>query len=195
MRNLIIGLMALALAACSTVQTEFDYNPEVDFSQYKTYAWVEVTEEDAEEGADTYHMDGLTDERIRRSVDANMAARGFTKASPEEADLLVNYLTKLEKKVNIDTFHNNYGYHPFYDPYWGYYGGYAGPSRSTTRVREYQKGTLIIDLIDNKEDKLVWRGALADTVRQQESPEQREAGINSAVLEILQNYPPQSGAQ
>ncbi|GLS83643.1 DUF4136 domain-containing protein [Paraferrimonas haliotis] len=187
MRKLVVAAFALVLAACSTVTTEFDYNPEVDFSQYKTYAWVDNSSED--EQADAYHMEGLTDQRIRRAVDEQLSAKGFTKVAVEDADLMVNYLTKLEKKVNVDTFHSNYGYHPFYDPFWGYHGG---PSRTETRVREYQQGTLILDLIDNESDKLVWRGALADTVKQKSTPAERETAINEAVTKILQSYPPEA---
>ena len=48
---------------------------------------------------------------------------------------------------------------------WGYYGyGSVGPVSTTTRVTEYEKGTLVVDIWDAKTKELVWRGAVTKTV-------------------------------
>lgn len=40
MKNIIVGLAVLALSACSSLKSGWDYDPSVSFTQYKTYAWV-----------------------------------------------------------------------------------------------------------------------------------------------------------
>jgi hypothetical protein len=47
---------------------------------------------------------------------------------------------------------------------WGYYGMAAGPVSSTTRVVEYTRGTLVVDIWDAKSKELVWRGTVSDTL-------------------------------
>ena len=60
-----------------------------------------------------------------------------------------------------------------------------------TTVREYEVGTLIIDLVDNKTDKLVWRGSVADTIREKNTPQERVDAINNAISQVMLAYPPQ----
>ncbi|MCT7942933.1 DUF4136 domain-containing protein [Shewanella holmiensis] len=182
MKKLFLAAAVLALSACSTLKTNTDFDPAVSFNQFKTFAWVEAKTTD--EG---YHLDGLLDQRVRDAVDNQMAAKGLTKASVEEADLLVNYLTKVDKKINVDTFNNNFGYNPYYGPGWGW----GGSMQTQTTVREYEVGTLIIDLVDNKTDKLVWRGSVADTIRDHNTPQERVEIINNAIGQVMSAFPPQ----
>lgn len=46
----------------------------------------------------------------------------------------------------------------------GYYGMGSGMGTSTSRVVTYDKGTLVIDIWDANEKKLVWRGSSTETV-------------------------------
>jgi len=181
MKKYLIALAALALGACSSIKTSLDFDPAVDFGQYKTYAWVAKQEDSA-----GYHLDGLMDQRVRDAVNAELQARGFILVATEQADLLVNYLTKVDKKINVDTFNTSFGY----NPYWGRPWGFGSNVQTQTVVREYEVGTLIVDLVDHKSDRLVWRGSLADTIKDKNTPQEREALIREAVAKIMANYPP-----
>ena len=181
MKNLIIAAAILALSACSSMKSTSDFDPSVSFEQYKTYAWVEKKNEDA-----GYHLDGLMDQRIRAAIENQLSQKGISKTEKQNADLLVNYITKVDKKINIDTFNSNFGYNPYYGPRWGL----GGSIHSETTVREYDVGTLMVDLVDNKTGKLIWRGTVADTVREQSTPEERINTINQAIGSVMMNYPP-----
>ena len=181
MKTLFIAAAVLALSACSTLKSTSDFDPSVSFEQYKTYSWVEKKNEDA-----GYHLDGLMDQRVRAAVETQLSQKGISKADKQNADLLVNYITKVDKKINIDTFNSNFGYNPYYGPRWGY----GGSLHSETTVREYDVGTLMVDLVDNKTGKLIWRGTVADTVREQSTPEERINTINQAIGTVMMNYPP-----
>lgn len=183
MKKLIVLISALALTACSTLKTSSDFDPAISFDQYKTFAWVEKKNDDA-----TYHLDGLMDQRVRAAVSNELAQKGMTTADAESADLLVNYITKVDKKINVDTFNTSFGYNPYYGSRWG--GGWGAGMQTQTTVREYDVGTLMIDLVDNKTDQLIWRGTVADTIRDKNTPEERVAIINEAVAAVMVNYPP-----
>ncbi|WP_076542396.1 DUF4136 domain-containing protein [Shewanella sp. UCD-KL21] len=182
MKKLFVAAAVLALSACSTLKTNTDFDPAVSFDQYKTYSWVEKKDQDA-----SYHLDGLMDQRVRDAVNNELGQKGLTKADITEADLLVNYLTKVDKKINVDTFNTSFGYYPYYGRR-----GWGGAGMNTqTTVREYEVGTLIVDLIDNKTGNLVWRGSVADTIRNKNTPEERVQIINSAISQVMLNFPPQ----
>lgn len=181
MKKLIIAAAVLALSACSSMSTNWDFDPAASFTQYKTYAWVEKKNDET-----GYHLDGLMDQRVRDAIEAELNQKGFTKSEAGSADMLVNYLTKVDKKINVDTFNTNYGYNPYWGPGWGW----GGQMQTQTTVREYEVGTLIVDLVDNKSGRLVWRGSVADTIRDKNTPQEREAKVREAISSVMMNYPP-----
>jgi hypothetical protein len=181
MKKLFIAVAVLALSACSTLKSTSDFDPSVSFDQYKTYSWVVKKNNDA-----GYHLDGLMDQRIRAAIESQLNQKGISKTDKQTADLLVNYITKVDKKINIDTFNSHYGYNPYYSPRWGF----GGSIQTETTVREYEVGTLMVDLVDNKTGKLIWRGTVADTVREQNTPEERIQIIDKAIDAVMMNYPP-----
>ncbi len=59
---------------------------------------------------------------------------------------------------------------------------------STTQVRTYQMGTLVVDLWDAQAKQLVWRGVASDTIS--DNPQQNEKKIDKAAEEMFKRYPP-----
>lgn len=182
MKKLIFAMLVLLMGGCSSLDTGWDYNPEVNFSQYKHYAWVPATKENGAE----YQLNGLLDQRVREAVDAEMARKGYVKVAEKDADVLVNYLTKTDKRFKVDSINSGMGYSPFWGPRW-YFGGSI---QSNTQVKEYEVGTLILDLVDAKTNKLIWRGAANGVIRDYKTPQQRIAKMNEAVTGVLANFPP-----
>ena len=184
MKKIMLAAVVLMLSACSSIKTNWDYNPDINFNQYKTYAWV------AAEHDDEYHLDGLMDARVREAVDGQLTQKGLRAVDAQSAQLLVNYLTQVDTKVDVDTFTTHYGYHPYapvgFNWRWG-----TELGQTHTQVREYDVGTLIVDLVDANTKKLIWRGSLEDIIRAHKTPQQRTEAINNAVAEIMMNYPPQ----
>jgi len=186
MKRMIVVLTAMALSACSSMKTSSDYDPAANFSDVKTYAWVAQKSQDT-----SYHLDGLMDQRVRAAVDTQLSLKGVTLSDPQTADILVNYLTKVDKKINVDTFNTHFGYNPYYSSPWGM----SGSMHTQTTVREYEVGTLILDMVDRETGKLIWRGSVADTIRDQNTPEERVEVVNKAISEMLLNYPPKPEAK
>lgn len=181
MRYLFTIFMVVVLSGCSSMKTNSDYDPDINFSELTRYAWV------VQSGSDSsYQLDGLLEQRVHEAVDAELAKKGFILTQADSADILVNYFTKVDKKVNVDTFSTSFGYSPYYGRSWR-----VGSSYDThTRVREYDVGTLIIDMVSTKTGKLIWRGSVSDTVRESNTPEEREETVNTAISKVLEQYPP-----
>lgn len=181
--SVLLPLVVACLSGCDSMQIRHDYDPAADFSRLKTYAWMA-----AREGAvqDPRLDSSLLESRVQGAVDVELGTKGY---APEtvgaQADFLVGYFATLDKKVDVSVMNDYYGYGP--GPGWRY-GYWGGPS--SVYVDEYEEGTLILDIVDAKTKKLLWRGSATDRVDLSSSPERKQERIRDAVRRILATFPP-----
>jgi Domain of unknown function (DUF4136) len=175
--SVITAVLALAPVIVLAQKTSFDFDKTANFAGFKTYALKEGTSVGQP----------LIDARIVAAIDAQLAEKGLTK-SDSSPDLFVVYHVAFDKEKDISTYST--GYAGGYGRYgWGYGGGWGGGT-STTQVRDILIGTLVIDLADAKQGKLVWRGMGVKEVDTQAKPDKRDKSINNAVQKIFKNFPP-----
>lgn len=162
---LTVWVLAFFVISCNTVQVTYDFDKTTDFNTYKTYNF-------HQNGIDKLELNDLDKRRILSAIEANLAMKGFTKS--ETPELFINVLASSKDKVNIDN-----GY------YGGYYGGYwGGPSR----VYQYTSGTIIIDIVDNQKNILIWQGAGSGL--NVSNLNTKADDIPKAIEEILAKFPP-----
>ena len=186
MKNVIFAVaLVLLCSACSTLSVNTDFNPEYDFTWLKTYAWLET---DSAPSGDTRINNDLVAARVRNAVEKSLEARGFVKADSSSADFRVSWHGAIQKKLQVDTidhFYSPYGYGALYrDPFMG------GTSMRTSTAREYEVGTLVVDILDPIHHKLIWRGSGSDRLGDGTDPEKSTQKINAAVSAILKDFPP-----
>ena len=178
------ALFVTALGAtqlgCQSMNITSDWDPAVDFSRLATYDWMPEPDSSGP-GAN----DSLTIDRVHRAVDRILAARGYKHQRSGTPDFLIGTYVTVESKLDVHTLNDYYGYRPG----WGHQNYGAG---SRTYVREYDQGTLILDISDPHTSKLMWRGSAQAEVTRTETPQEREEIINEAVGLILERFPPQS---
>ncbi len=168
----LLPLLLLFFASCSSVRTASDFDKNVDFTKYKTFAFFKA-------GIDKVEVSDLDKKRILYAIEKEMLAKGFTKS--EKPDILVNIFTKAREQVDVNQFNSGFGYgYGFgWNPYM--YG-------NRTSVSSYTEGTLFIDLIDATKKELVWQGEGSGVLTQNSGD--KEKRINEFVAEILAQYPP-----
>lgn len=169
--TIVLVLFAVVFTSCSSVKVATDYDKDVNFNQYQSFAFFKP-------GIDKAEISDLDKKRILRAIEAEMQQKGFTKS--DDPDLLVSIFTKTKENINI--YNNNYAY----GYGWGWHPWYWGSGYNT--VNSTTEGTLYIDLIDAEQKELVWQGmgtaALAKDV------DRKQKRINEIVEEILEKYPP-----
>jgi hypothetical protein len=165
-------LAALILTACSSISVQQDYDPEYDFSKLKTFGFIPLSSEAG--------IDQLSADRLSNAIKTELLAKGYTLS--EQADFGIALLFSSKTKTNVQSYGYGYGY--------GYYGrpGYGGTGH--VDVTQYEEGTLVIDFVDMKENKLVWRGIGSGALSQSPSVEERTQRVNNAVNQILAQFPP-----
>lgn len=178
------AITALFLLGCTSgAQVKVDYDTKINFQPLKSYAWAPITEQEKQEKA----RNSITHERIAAAIDAHLAARGFTKAEPAQADFLVTHTVIVESRTQVHETSMTVGYGR-YGTHGGVGIGYGIPVNTT--VYQYKVGTLVIDIIDNRQQKLIWRGSGERTLSEDRTPEERIEIIDTTVNEILANFPP-----
>lgn len=164
-------IVAIGFTSCASIDVATDYDKEVNFNKYETYAFFKP-------GIDQAEISDLDKKRILRAIDYELSQKGMVKS--ENPDLLVSMFTKTKEEVDI--YQNNFGYGWGWSPYfWG-----AGTNtHSYTSI----KGTLFIDLIDAERNELVWQGLGTGVLTQK--MEKKDEKIKKIVNEILQKFPPE----
>ncbi|KZN57151.1 hypothetical protein N474_09095 [Pseudoalteromonas luteoviolacea CPMOR-2] len=177
-RNLLVALSLFVLTACTNTP-DWDYDKSVEFANYKTFAWSPET--DFDKGAENYQISELMEKRVRNAIQNEMGLHGFKLVDAQKADVMVNFHASVDTKLDVDTFNTSY------TARWNYWGvGW----HTQTQAREYEVGTLVIDIVDRASNQLVWRGAKEGRLRKNQSPEQRTVSVNNTVKDILANFPP-----
>ena len=187
----ILAIFLTSLAACSTVKTSSDYNKDSDFTSYKTFSWLAKT--DSNVASNPTVVNQIMDERIRSSINSQLSTQGYQKLE-SNADLIINYNVLTQDNVDV-TSYNTYG---GMGPSWGWRGGFGHRGMSVgmhggysdIEVDNYKSGTLIIDFIDPKTNKLIWRGMGSKRIPSSTTPEKLDKLVNLVVESILNNFPP-----
>jgi len=159
--------LGVLLAGCGGPSIHQDYDPKEDFTKVKTWAWA-PTQPQASGPTDPMAVSTLTQERIHRSVEAELTRKGMSQVDANSADVWVQHYAVVEQQVVVGAqrlFRGN-------------------------DVSSYDKGTIIVDLVTPKTKRLVWRGTASDVVDPDLTPNERETRIQEAVKEILDQFPP-----
>jgi len=183
--------MVVAVAGCSSAKFNSDYAPEANFSAYESYAWYPGGNNLPD---DRRYNNDMIDSRIMGAVDYALQAKGLRKVDPREADVLVVYHAIVDQRQTFTTINSHYGYDPFWGPYGGW-GGY-GMGSSTTYANNYEEGTVVVDLLENaagEEDRLVYRTAVTDTLKDYNDPNKRREEMRATAIRMFENYPPGGG--
>jgi len=170
--------LVLSIAGCD-LKTIVDYDRDADFSGISTYAWAEKEEREVSD---------LDHRRILAAVDRQMELKSLKKVDADP-DVYVIYYADEDQQVVIDTTHHGYGYGGgmYWDPYWG--GGMGmGMGSSTSRVRKYKEGTLLLDMYDASKKELIWRGSITGTLS--DNPRENEKKVNKGLAKLFKKFPP-----
>lgn len=170
------------LGCAPGIKVSTDYDRAADFSLYKTFTITDISKNG--------EVSELNATRITNAIRDNLQKKGFKETDDStNADLLINAVTMTKLKLSVTANSNFYGYGGVYRPY-TYYGAGVGMANTTYNVNEYVDGSLMIDIVNNKEKKLLWQGiGNAEIDKSISNPDQF---IRDAVTKIMAGFPPKS---
>jgi hypothetical protein len=177
-RRLAATVLVALLLACAGTRVTSDYDVNADFSSLETFAWMPQPQKMT---GDARVDNPLIAARVRSAIERTLTSKGYRLTSDTTPDFFVGYYLSLEQKIDVYTIDNYYGSGPYRR--WG------GP-RFETHVNQYDEGTLVIDIVDAKAGRLVWRGSGSRRISASPTPQKTTQRINEAVEAILERFPP-----
>lgn len=178
---MVLLLVLLMVAGCSTVQVSQDYREEMSFGKYMTYQWKKSSE--TPRTGDPRVDNPLLHERFHAAINSGLSTRGYKRSATP--DFLVSYTYRITTKLESDPFSTGIGFGFGSDYRYGEIG-----FGSTVSVQEQDVGSLAIDFYDARTGALIWRGYGSDLVGTHWSPEETTAFVYKIVEAVLQQYPP-----
>ena len=160
-----------------------DFNPNLDFSKYKTFAYIGGVESLVRMQLNPE----LLKNRMHRAVVRELTAKGLREVQPEEdPDLVVRYWVEAESNAQV-TGTAHWGV-------WGsYYYGYWTVMYTTMSTPVTHQGLLGIELIDARARGLAWRLFVSEKIIHND-PDKIWKTADSNIKKAFKSYPPAAKA-
>ena len=174
MRRLLTVMALTAFAAgCAVMTVSSHIERNVNFAEYLTYDW--GPPDNLPVGDPRLDNNPFFQDYLQGAIEKKLAARGYERALNGESDLLVHYHASVNQKVDVYEADAPYGY---------CYGN------CETRVVDYEQGTLVVDLVDRKTNKVVWRGWSQDAMNGViDNQDRLERQVDEGVTKMMQLLP------
>jgi hypothetical protein len=177
-----LAVVALPVAACAAPIHVHSYTERgATLNRYHTYRF---GPEDTTSTGDA-RLDGnpFFNERVRSAIDQQLSQRGLEKTRGGRADVLIHYHASVSQRVDLATSEPWDCERPTPT------GGQPPPSTNCGPY-VYDQGTLVIDFVDGRTQKVVWRGwaegSIDGVLNDQKWMEER---IDQSVKRILAQFP------
>jgi hypothetical protein len=154
------------------------YDKSVDYSKFKTYAWVQGTPV----------ADSTLDLYIKGAVDGMLAKKELRKVAPEQADIFLTYHAATDGDVNANSFQ---------DPT-SITTGTALPGQTIwdsapamgASAGFIRKGTISFEIFDRSQHKLVWSSKASAKLKEKRG--ERFDQLDQSMIKIFAGYPPKT---
>jgi hypothetical protein len=138
-----ITATVLALNGCATVRVGSHTEHGLSWAQYRTFDWGRPDPLPA--GDPRLDKDPYFQDQMQGAIERQMAVRGFARAAGSgTADLLVHYHATTAERIDVDEIDRS--------------SGYCVTPDCRPRVTRYEAGTLVVDIVDARTNRLIWRG-------------------------------------
>ena len=174
LRCSVVVLLAAAVSACATMNVSSHVERGLDFSQFHTWDW---GQRDQIPTTDPRLDSPNFQDYLQGAVERQFAQRQITRVDPgTKPDLLVHYHANVQPRIEANSSNPSYG--ACYDPH------------CAVRVLEQAVGTILIDVLDARTNRLVWRGWVQTNVEGVlKNERQLDDRIGRAVQEMFEQFP------
>jgi len=161
------ALICLLAAGALAQSVYVDYNHDVDFSKFKTYAWGQGANPNA-------IQDSILMQSAQQAINSQLGMKGLQMVQESQnPDLVVVASSGMKQQTS---------YNAWGTGGWRFGGGMASVTPETSEV-----GTLVVDIYDAQGKKMIWRGISQGTLSNKGSKNEKE--MNKAIEKMFKKYP------
>ena len=173
----IVGLLLLIVVSGLAQKVRYNYISGTNFSVYKTYRWVQLTEQS--------YPNQILDTQIKQAIDRQFALKGLKRIDEGTPDLYITYQVAIDRETEW------YGYSDMPGYGWGgWYWGFGAWGTTWIQSRTIYIGTLVLDIYDVGARKQVWTGSAVKEINPSKDPAKNQRNLEKAMAKLLKNYPP-----
>lgn len=168
-----VTFAAFALAACAPMNVSAHVERAVDFTQYHTWNWGPA--DALPTGDPRLDNNPFFKDYLEGAFEKQFAARQLEHANAGTPDLLIHYHANISQRFEVNGVDTSRGY--CYDD--------CAPN-----LIEYELGTLVVDAVDARTNRVVWRGWAQSNVEGViDNQDRLAAQINKAVTRMMERFP------
>jgi hypothetical protein len=177
-----LALSAVLAAGCATMSVNSFVRRGVDVSSYHTWGW--GTPDALPTGDPRLDNNEMFHDRMQQNIAAQMARSGYEQAPDwAAADLLVHYHASISQRLLVSSVDGQFQT--------GCEGGGCGQGPAY-----FEQGTLILDFVDARAGRLVWRGWAQDAFEGVVDDQDRlDRKVDEAIDRIMRRFPPAAEAR
>ena len=124
-------------------------DPNADFAQFKTFAWGPPDSLPA--GDPRLDENGFFQDHMQGAVERQMLRKGYAHAGERDTpDVRIHFHAVVRARMNVNNLDAGRGF--------------CSGTDCGAGVSEFEEGTLIVDVMDSRTNRLVWRGWAQDTI-------------------------------
>ena len=160
----IITILALILSACSAINVNTNTDTSANFGSFHTFNFAPIKPNPQA----PFAFSQINQNRIKDAITHEMKMRNYQLA--EKPDIKIGFYLSVKDETDV----------------YGTGGGYWGYDYGPVQTYHYTAGTLIIDLVDTKNNKLIWQG-LAKGILPQGSNYSEEK-VQKVITKVFEHY-------
>ena len=168
---------ALTAIGCASITASSHIERGINFADYRTYDW--GPPDRLPVGDPRLDNNSMFQDYLMGAIEKRMAAKGYARADAAP-DLLLHYHANVAQRVEV--------YQS--DAQYGYTYNYSNSSGYESRTVEYEQGTIVLDIVDAKTNRVVWRGwsqgTMTGVIDRQDLLEKR---VDEGVTKMMQLLP------
>lgn len=175
----LLGLILIYINNVSAEQNPYAVisvsNPEIKVLSSNVFSW-------SDKSRYVYNDERLggfpLKEKFQSDIKDKLTANGYFFSDNEnKASMVVGYVIALESSLNDMDINSLYGINP----------GYINKDKAKSG-NEYEKGTIIIDILEARTSRSIWRGAIQGMAEFGITDAERESRLKSAVDRLLGEF-------
>jgi hypothetical protein len=169
-----VTIYALALTGCATTMTVGSHvQPGLDTARYRTYDWGPA--DTLPTGDPRLDRNPFFQDHTQGAVEKQMGAKGIERVSSSTPDLLIHIHASITQRINPNQADLVVGY---------------CTADSCPGLSEYEAGTIVLDMIDARTNRLVWRAWAQNNIESAlENSDELDRVINEAVTRMFAKFP------
>jgi len=182
LKTIIVTLSVILLSACAGNKVQPDFDPDIDFNQYKSYRWMSE-----KANTKTQAKNPFIHKAIIKEVNSElMNKKYFKKEINDKSDFIIDYYLTIETRQRQSNTRVGFGT-----------GGHSGstsvgvgmsfPITSGTIEKQV---TLVIEISDSITNTVTWRATSTDVFNAKTADQETKERIRKSVNKILAEFPP-----